>query len=438
VNSASLLALTGNSLITELALFDTELNDMSNFANDFRVTKTFEMAGGEITANAGYFKMVQNFEQTWHWGRFLISTEDSPSIINVPGFTEAGVYTYNGAFGACCNIFWDMQADVDAIYGGLNATFGSLNLDGSIRNETMHYDGFARFQSPRNVDVNKDGTIGPAEIGVPINDPASGGTIGGNLSGTSYSMGANYKINDDLAIFTRYSRGITWNFDRQFGAFTNGAITSPGSLRNTTRQIEGGVKWRETGSAIPGNLSVYLTYFNGRANLVNFSITTNQSTGGIYGSNGLEFEFNYDNGGLNLFGNGAYTDAKVKRDFNNPARSGLRPIRQAKFIYNFGASYTYDDRFTLGGAVNGTTKSFVDFENRFVMPSFTTVSAFASFKATDRLTLGINANNLFNKAGFTEGDEGRLFDTDGNGAYDTSIARSIAGRTISASVKFDF
>ena len=90
VNSASLLSLTGNSLISEVALFDTEMNDMGNFVNDLRVTKSFETAGGDITATAGYFKMVQNFKQTWHWGRMLVSTQDDAAIINVPGFTEAG------------------------------------------------------------------------------------------------------------------------------------------------------------------------------------------------------------------------------------------------------------------------------------------------------------------------------------------------------------
>ena len=438
VTSASLLALTGNNLITEVALFDTELNDMGNFVNDLRVTKSFETAGGDITATGGYFKMVQNFKQTWHWGRMLVSTQDDAAIINVPGFTEAGVYTYNGAFGGCCNILWDMQADVDAVYGGLNATFGAINLDGSLRRETMHYSGFAQFSSARNVDVNKNGSIGPAEIGVPINDPATRGTIGDSLSGTSYSFGANYKINDDLAVFSRYSRGTTWNFDRQFGAFSNAQIVAPGLLRNSTRQIEAGVKWRETSASVPGALSLYLTYFNGRANLRNFSITTNLATGGIFTSSGVELEFNYDNGGFNLFGNGAWTDAQAKQDFNDPARNGLKPQRQADWVYNIGASYTFAERFTLGGAVNGTSKSFVDFENRFVQPGFATVTAFANVKLRDNLALSVNANNLFNKAGFTEGDQSRLFDTDGNGAYDTSIARSIAGRTISASVKFEF
>jgi outer membrane receptor protein involved in Fe transport len=438
VTSASLLSLTGNNLITEVALFDTEFNSMGNVANDLRLTKTFKAGSGEITLTGGYFKMVQDFEQTWHWGRILTSTDDNAAIINVPGFTESGVYTYNGAFGACCNILWDMQADVDAVYGGINATFGALNLDGSVRREHMGYSGFAQFSSARNVDINKDGTIGPAEVGVPINDPATRGNIGGGLSGTSYSFGANYRVDNDLAVFARYSRGTTWNFDRQFGAFSNGAIALPGLLRNSTRQIEAGVKWRETGDAVPGNLSLYLTYFNGRANLRNFSITTNATTGGIYKSNGVELEFNYDLGAFNLYGNAAYTKAKSVQDFTNPARSGLTPIRQADIVYNIGASYTFMDRVTLGGAVNGTSSSFVDFENRFKMPGYAVVTAFLSVKAMDNLTLSLNANNLFNATGFTEGDETRLFDTNANGAYDTTIGRSITGRTISASAKFDF
>ncbi len=438
VTPASLTALTGNNLITEVSLFDTELNDMSNFANDLRLSNTFQTGAGEVTALVGFFTMSQNFEQTWHWGRILTSTGPNPSIIQVPGRTEAGVYTYNGAFGACCNIFWDMRARVDAYYGGLNAELGPVNIDASLRRETMHYDGFAQFSSARNVDVNRDGVIGPAEQGVPISDPATRGNIGGSLSGTSYSLGANFRASSELALFARYSRGVTWNFDRQFGAFSGGDIVAPGLLRNTTRQIEAGVKWRESGDAIPGNLALYLTYFNGRANLRNFSVTTNVATGGIYTSDGVELELSYANGGFDLFGNVTWTDAQTQADFGVPARSGLTPRRQADWIYNFGASYTFDDRVTFGGAVNGTSASYVDFENRYVQPGYAVVTAFVNVRVRDNVTLSLNANNLFNQAGFTEGDESRLFDTDGNGAYDTSIGRSINGRTVSASLRFEF
>lgn len=440
VTSASLTQLTGNNLITEIAFFDTEFNDMGNFANDLRATQSFDVGGGTIDINAGYFKMVQQFGQTWHWGRALVSTENNASIINVAGVTENGVYTYNGAFGACCNIVWDLEANVDAAYGGITAALGRFNIDASLRHEWMNYSGTARFNSPRNVDVNRNGVIGPAEIGVPITN-ATPAIANDGLDGTSYSVGFNFRATDDLALFARYSKGITWNFDRQFGAFdgASGRITNPGLLKDGSEQIEAGVKWRETGPAIPGSLSVYLTLFEGRANLSNASVTQPGTVvAANFRSRGAELELSYQNGGFNLFGNATYTDAKTIEDLVNPARVGLKPRRQADFIYNVGASYTFAERFTFGASVNGTTDSYVDFENRFIQPGFATVGAFANVGILDNLTLSVNANNLFNTVGFTEGDESRLFDTDSNGAYDTSIGRSIAGRTISASLKLDF
>lgn len=92
--SASLLALTGNPLISEIALFDTELNDMGNYANDFRVSRKFATGAGPVSVTAGYFRMQQDYRQNWHWGRYLVSTQDAAAVIDVPGFTEQGVYTY--------------------------------------------------------------------------------------------------------------------------------------------------------------------------------------------------------------------------------------------------------------------------------------------------------------------------------------------------------
>ena len=49
-----------------------------------------------------------------------------------------------------------------------------------------------------------------------------------------------------------------------------------------------------------------------------------------------------------------------------------------------------------------------------------------------RVQLSINANNLFNVKGFTEAEEGAI---PANGIV---RARSINGRTVSASVRLDF
>lgn len=434
--SASLVALTGNPLISEIALFDTELNDMGNYANDFRISQRFDVGAGAVTLTGGYFRMAQNFRQQWHWGRYLTSTENSAAVLHVPGFTEQGVYTYNGAFEACCNNRFDARAGVQAFYGDLDARIGEVSLSGSARTERMAYRGFAEQGTRRDSDINGDGFIGPAERGVPLVDAASRVTARGNLWGTSYSLGISYRITSGLAAFARYSRGLTWNFDRQFGAFGNGGIIVPDLLRNTTRQIEAGLKWRDRGDGLPGELALDLTVFSGRANLHNYSVTTDQASGGIYVAKGVELECTYDLGMLALFGNATYTRARTQRDFTDPARSGLRPMRQADFVYALGGTFKPARRVNLGVAVSGTSGSFVDFENRLRLPRYATVSAFASFAATDRMTFSLNASNLFNAIGFTEADETRLFDVDGNGAYDTTVGRSIAGRTVSATARY--
>lgn len=436
VTSASLLALTGNPLISEVALFDTELNDMGNIANDFRVSRKIDTGAGPVTVTGGYFRMVQEFRQTWHWGRYLVSTQDAAAVIDVPGYTEQGVFTYNGAFGACCNDRFDARAGVHAFYGDLDARLGALSLSASVRAERMAYRGYAARSSRRDQDINGDGTIGPAERGVPLADPAKRVDATGSLRGTSYSLGASYRLTPGLAAFTRFSRGVTWNFDRQFGAFGAGGIVAPDLLRNTTRQIEAGLKWRDGGNLVPGALVLDLTVFSGRANLRNYSITTDQASGGIYVADGLELEVSYDRAGASLFGNGTYTRAKAQRDFTDPARSGLRPMRQADLVYTFGGSIKPARHMSLGCAVSGTSGSFADFENRIRLPAYATLSAFASLAATERLTFSLNASNLLNAIGFTEADGSRLFDTDGNGAYDTTVGRSIAGRTVAATARY--
>lgn len=440
VTSASLASLTGNSLITEVALFDTEIEDMGTVANDFRISKSFDTDNGFLDIAAGYFLMTQNFEQDWHWGRILVSTENDASIIDVAGVTVNGVYTYNGAFGACCNILHDLQASVDAPYAVVTYSIGDLTIDGGIRYERMSYSGFSRYSSGRDVDVNGDGTIGPAETGVAYPDPSTRGIIDDTLDGTAYSVGANYGISEDLAVFARYSHGITWNFDRQLGAFNtggDGSAAQPELLRDETDQWELGVKWKES-DAVPGDLSLYATLFHGKADLNNFSVTTNETVSAVFKSTGVELEFDYRNAGFNLAGNVTWTDAEIDEDFINPGNVGNTPRRQADWVFNISPSYSFDGHLTVGANVNGTSKSYVDFANTLIQPGYTVVGLFANYQLLDNVMLSVNANNVFDTVGFTEGDEGRVFDTDGDGIADTTIARSITGRTVSASLSYNF
>ena len=80
----------------------------------------------------------------------------------------------------------------------------------------------------------------------------------------------------------------------------------------------------------------------------------------------------------------------------------------------------------------GTTSSYTQDSNQLQLPGFTQVNAFVSVRPLDRVQVSVNANNLFDVAGYNEAEKGVI---PANGIV---RARSINGRTISASVRFDF
>jgi len=57
-----------------------------------------------------------------------------------------------------------------------------------------------------------------------------------------------------------------------------------------------------------------------------------------------------------------------------------------------------------------------------------------NFRPMDKIEVSLNANNLFNATGITEAEEGSI--TPGVDNY--VRARSINGRTISASLRYEF
>ncbi len=443
VTSASLTNLTGNNLVTEVSLFDTELEDMSNFVNELKLNRVFDFDGGSLDVTVGYFKMHQNIGQDWHWNQFLTTTDNDAALIDVSGFTEAGILGYNRGFGwNGNNRLYDIKYDMDSPFVAATLSVGDLNFDASVRKDYMRADGGGFAASGAPFDVDGDGVIDPPEADVSITDASQPFVQNFSVDNTAYSFGANYLLQDGLSMFARYSRGAAFNGERKFfgdqiGQFT-GQIADRGSFVDVTKQLEGGFKWQED-DAVPGNLDIYVTFFYAKTEESNFEITTMTSLDNEYKSKGVETEFAYSNGGFNMLGSFTWTDAEIDATASG-ANVGNTPRRQADLIYNVTPSYTYEDLFTIGANINGTTKTFVDDDNILIMPAFTTVNLFGSVNVSDHATVSINANNVFDEIGFTEAENGRTFDalTPGDGVNDIIIARSITGRTISLSLTTRF
>lgn len=450
VNAANLKANNGNDLLQEIAMFDTQIKDAGNFANDLKVSNSFDLGTYKVDLTMGYFHMSQNFVEAWHWQQMLADVGDNTSLISLSnGATQGGQLGYNKGFNWGGNARnYDFKHTADAPYVAATIKADKLTIDASVRRDSINQQGVQTEAATKNIDVNGDGIISLAETGISVNSGINASTTNINfkVDHTAYSLGVNYKIQPDMAVFGRYSNGASFNSERQYG---NSAATNPsGNLTakgreffvDVVKQYEIGLKWQTT-KVLPGKLNLATTYFHAdteesQTNTTSIPPVPYNIT---YTSKGLETEIIWKYNDLTLNGSVTYTDAVINSNTLVPTNVGHRPRRQAPWIYSLSADYKMG-KFDLGANIYGTADSYGDFQNWFKMDGFATVGAYVTYHMSDKLTLSLNANNLFDTVGFTEGetDNGRYFKVDGSTNYNMTSARPIAGRTISARLKYNF
>ncbi len=116
--------------------------------------------------------------------------------------------------------------------------------------------------------MNRDGVISKPEESVSSIDNANASPVNYDWSYTSYSLGANYQVNDNLASFVRLSRGGRANADRlAFGKINaDGSVASADAV-DLVDQLELGVKFRQD------SFSVFATAFAAETEEQNFEAT---------------------------------------------------------------------------------------------------------------------------------------------------------------------
>ena len=437
-------ALGGNGLVASIVLFNTRLNSLDNLTNDIRATGDFDFAGGSATVTGGFYFSRQDINTDWLWTSHLSSVEGEGQAVLLDVRNAAGdLVTQNGTagfgatfFGNCCRRSYDLQYTTKAPFGSISLELGDLTLDGSVR-----YDfGDARgtisgsdLGGGRNgitsFDFNNDGVIDPAEAQTSF-IPANSAPVDYNYDYFSYSIGANYLLTSDLSVFARYSKGGRANADRILFN-DNNVSTTTGELRSDAvaidfvKQAEAGVKYRG------GGLALYATGFYAETEEENFEATTQAVFSRSYEAYGVELEGSYRLGAFSLSAGATYTDAEIKDDNISPANIGNTPRRQADLVFQATAAYD-SEFFGLGVNAVGTTDSYAQDSNQLVLPGFTSINAYLNVRPMENVTLALNANNVFDINGFTEAEEGAI---PANGIV---RARSINGRTLSASLRFDF
>lgn len=437
-STANAASIGGNGLLTNVVLFNTRLNSLDNVTNDFRISKDFDFGGGSATFTSGFYLSRQDVDTDWLWTSFVQTVEGDGNavlvdIVDAGGntITDNGVVGFGANFfGNCCRRNYDVQYSTYAPFASLALEFDRLTIDASIRYDYGDANGTITGDGPvTDFDFNNDGTISTAESLTSVLPLGDASPVDYDFGYFSWSLGANYLLTDDLGIFARYSQGGRHTADRSL--FSPAISRTDGGLPGgddgviaDVNQLELGLKYQGSG------FSLYATGFFAETSETNVEIAPLLLTDTDYEAFGIELEGSYSTGNFSLSAGATWTDAEIK-DSLNAAVIGNTPRRQADLVYQ--ATAQYDDGFFKAGAnIIGTTDSFTQDSNQLKLPAYNQVNAFLAVRPVDRVEVALNATNLFNNFGYTEAEEGSI---PGNGIV---RARSIAGRTIAASVRFDF
>jgi outer membrane receptor protein involved in Fe transport len=302
-----------------------------------------------------------------------------------------------------------------------------LSLEGGIRFDMGQVNGSFAGSSQTTYDINNDNIISAPETSVSAINTANTTAVDYDYDYVSYSLGANYLLDERQSVFARYSKGASAKADR---ILFSGLDYLDGDKINSLdylAQAELGYK-RKFDKGY-----VYATFFTSTTTEEGgFEATSNSIIENDYRSMGLELESSYNvNNDLNLRGGFTYTKAEV----TSGANDGNEPRRQPKMMYNFIPTYKFGKaNNTLGLSFIGQTKAYAQDNNELVMNGFVIVNGFVEVGITKGLSLNIAGNNLLNTLAITEAEEGSIT------ANTTNIvrARPLPGRSLSMALSYKF
>lgn len=420
-------AFTGDKAML-VHLFDTELRNFNLFVNDFKIKKK---VNENLNINVGLYKSNQTVSMTWLWNSYLMDVNgDGGRLLNID--TGATRLTHNGQFaygvpvwGNCCTRSYDTKYDITAPTVGASFDMKDLSVDASLRYDMGHVTGTFAGASQSTSDMNNDGKISANEISVSSINYANSTAVNYKYNYLSYSIGANYKLNESSAIFGRYSTGASAKADR---ILFSSSILPGGDAKATYDEIsqaEVGYKLRHKKGGL------FVTGFYANVNEQGgYEATTQKVIENDYQSMGLEIEGTYSlNKNFDLRGSLTYTNAKITSGLNK----NKTPRRQSPVIYNLFANYKLG-KHSVGLNFIGTGASYASDENQLVMPAYVITGAYANFAVTKSLNFSVNGNNLLNSLGITESESGSISENTDN----IIRARSIMGRSISATLRLSF
>jgi outer membrane receptor protein involved in Fe transport len=435
-------AYEGQTLMV-MHLFNTKLNNFNNFTNDYNVNKNT----GFGNLNFGLYQATQQLNMSWLWNSYLMTAADAQNgygqLIDInrvdstgaaTALTENGLLAYGvPAWGNCCQRNYNVAYNILAPY--LNSDIevtDALTLSLGARYDMGSANGTyaGSVQSPMN-DINGNGTVSEVENSVSMIDNNNASVVNYNWNYLSYSVGANYQLDKNTAVFGRYSKGGRAGADRVlFGTYLNpqGGLTAANNVVDFTSQAELGYKMRKNGVLLNA------TAFFAQTDEKNYEATSQKFFDRTYNAMGLELEAGYTVKNFQIYGNFTYTKATIAADEVTPSNVGKTPRRQAPVIYTLTPVYNISKDLQIGANVIGTAKSFAQDNNELVMSGYFYLNPYISWSPIENFSVMLQSNNVLNAMGVTESEEGSIV----AGQTNYVRARSIAGRSTAISIRYRF
>lgn len=444
----------GSTLVSNGAAINTLTPDMGNVVNDLSVNKKFKLdAGSSLDVRGGLFFSRQNVVQKWSISERVVEAARNGAVIDMydasgAALTTGGLTGYNNQWGGCCARDINAQFTTTAPYLNLALSTGNWDIDGGIRQESFRASG--RYAGSKKLaggmDVNGDGVISAAEKNVYVADTANPGLVDYSISYTNFSLGANYRVNNDLSVFVRHSKGhraiadrllYSANIDAVTGQLTSGGKTAalaPVEQSEIGARLRGKTSW--------GRYAVAATLYHSTTKEYDYDQTrqddpTKPNYQGPklnvvgYKSDGIEIESGFSVGNFGLNANVVYNTEVMTTNLGDASMVGKTSAGVPKLRFTISPRYQIGNA-VIGGVLRGQSKVYADGANTLTIGGHYIVNAFANYDFGKGLVGSLNINNLFNK----------LYPTSSGGFVggSTSVfgAGVTNGRTISASIRYQY
>ncbi len=428
---------TGNALSsgTELKRADywNIEKQMRNFANNL----SFNFYLDDIEFTLGYYYSNWKSDQKWNWSSYLVSASDNPQLVNLTDSNTGIEYTKNGVSG----ITWLQRQS--QIKNTINSIYADAEFD--LSNKLTANVGL-RYDNNQYSGVGDHGTWGNNLGFYPDNNADNGANIlkgdytywTYDLNALSYTGALNYKINDHMASYLRYSHGYRAPIEESFyGPAVESGNGSEGlkDLDPTkVNQAELGLKY-----ASP-KLALFVNFFYMKLDNIAYQDIRAGGTSEKKFANvqnlGLELEAILKLGKLNVNFTGTLQNPEYKGyEGSEAGLNGNVARRISKFYFILRPNYNITDKVNVYASSSYFAKKYQDIGNTFELPGYNSVNMGGSY-ALNNIRFGLDVSNVFNTIGLTEADglQSGAAPVDG----ETFMARSILGRAVRLSAVINF